>query len=310
MALSPDLHPLLAHLLSIAPRVPAGSQTAPEARTAMKTRVAPLLAAFQPHSAITDFTIPGPGGDLPLRLLVPPHADGLLPVIVFLHGGGWVVCDNETHAPLADALASASGAAVLMVDYRLAPEHPFPAAIEDGLAALDWLAEGGAARGLDANRIAISGDSAGGNLAAVLARASRDRGGPAIRAQYLIYPVIDLPDPARHASYAAGADYGLTAEDMAWYWSLYAGGAAPSEDLLPLHADLHGVPPALVHTAQFDVLRDEGQAYAAALARAGVPVSAKVWPGMIHGFLSLTGPLEVADAAALEAGAWLRDALA
>ncbi len=313
MALHPDLHPLLAHMLGLAPRPPAGSQTAPEARASMKARVAPLLAAFQPRCTITDLTVPttasGEGADLSLRLVRPPESEGLLPVIVFFHGGGWVVCDNDTHNPMADALAVASGAAVLMVDYALAPEYPFPAAIEDGLAALDWLTRQGRDHGLDCSRVALAGDSAGGNLAAVLARRCRDRGGPVIAAQYLIYPVIDLPDPATHASYTECADYGLTAEDMAWYWSQYAGAASPGPDLLPLHADLAALPPALIHTAQFDVLRDEGAAYGAALVRAGVPTSIKCWPGMIHGFLSLTGPLDVADRAAADAGAWLRTQL-
>ncbi len=311
MALSPALHPLLAHLLTMDARQPAGSQSPEEARASMKRRVAPLLSAFEPKCAIRDFNVPGPGGDLPVRLLTPQDdAEGLRPVIVFFHGGGWVVCDNETHTPLADALAAASGAAVLMVDYALAPELPFPAAIKDGLAALDWVVASGADQGLDCTRMALAGDSAGGNLAAVLARRCRDRSTPDIRAQYLIYPVIDLPDPSRYPSYDACADYGLTASDMAWYWSLYAGSAAAGIDLLPLRADLHGLPPALVHTAAFDVLRDEGQAYAAAMAGAGVSVSAKVWPGMIHGFLSLIGPLDVAEVAAAEAGIWLRARLA
>lgn len=314
MARSPDLDPFLEQMLSMSPRAAAGSQTAPEARASMKALVAPMLAAFQPRSTITNLTVPAAATarevDLPLRLVRPTASDELLPVIVFFHGGGWVVCDNETHTPMAEALAQASGAAVLMVDYALAPEHPFPAAIEDGLAALDWLTAQGAAHGLDASRIALSGDSAGGNLAAVMARGCRDRGGPTIRAQYLIYPVIDLPDPATYPSYAACDEYGLTGAVMAWYWSQYAGSVSPGPDLLPLHAELTDLPPTLIHTAQFDVLRDEGMAYAAALVRAGVSTSVKCWPGMIHGFLSLTGPLDVANRAATDAGAWLRTQLA
>lgn len=309
MTRSPDLHPFLEQMLSMSPRAAPGSQTAPEARASMKALVAPMLAAFQPRSSIADIVVPAAdtarAADLTLRLVRPTASDALLPVIVFFHGGGWVVCDNDTHTPMADALAQASGAAVLMVDYALAPEQPFPAAIEDGLAALDWLSAQGAAHGLDASRIALCGDSAGGNLAAVLARGCRDRGGPAIRAQYLIYPVIDLPDPTAYPSYAECADYGLTGEMMAWYWSQYAGSVSPGPDLLPLQVDLADLPPTLIHTAQFDVLRDEGKAYAAALVQAGVATSAKCWPGMIHGFLSLTGPLDVADRAARDAGAWL-----
>ncbi|WP_416907194.1 MAG: alpha/beta hydrolase [Polymorphobacter sp.] len=314
--MTPDdtLHPVLAEMLRAVPRLPAGSQTPAEARAAMKTRMAPLVAGFAPKGAVSDHLIPTSHGgikaDLPVRLVRPNGADTALPVIVFFHGGGWVVCDNDTHLPMADALAEASGAAVLMVDYALAPEAPFPAAIEDGRAAIDWLAAAGADLGLDAARVALAGDSAGGNLAAVMARDSRDRGVAGLRAQYLIYPAIDLPDPARHASYADCGAYGLSGEDMAWYWSLYAGGATPGPDLLPLMADLEGLAPALVHTARFDVLRDEGHAYAAALARAGVEVSAKCWPGMIHGFLSMRGMVDSVDVAIGEAGAWLRVRLA
>ncbi len=307
---SPDLHPLLARILDLQAGKSLVGSAPDEARADVRTRSQPLLAAFKPTTEITDFSIDGPGGPLNMRLFMPADAEGPLPVILFFHGGGWVLCDLDTHSPLANALAQASGAAVLMVDYRLAPEHPFPAALEDGLAAIDWVATHAAGNDLDGSRLVLAGDSAGGNLAAVLARGCRDRAGPPISGQYLLYPVIDLPDPERWPSYAAFADYGLDAPTMAWFWHLYAGGAAPGDDLLPLQAKLEGLPPALVQTAQFDVLRDEGEAYGAALAQAGVAVSAERWPGMNHGFASLVPLLPEAGEAIASAGGWLRRLLA
>lgn len=308
MARHPDLHPLLATVLDReAALPPLRTLTPPEARMTLRRRMDPLLTSFQPRCARQDLSIDGPGGPLALRLLKPitTNADPL-PLILFLHGGGWVLCDLDMYMPLADALATASGVAVLMVDYRLAPEHRFPAALEDSLAALEWLWSHGLDHGLDPARIALAGDSAGGNLAAVLARGCRDQGGPPLRAQYLLYPVVDLPDPTRYPTYSEmGDDYGLSQTDMAYYWSLYAGNAAPGPDLMPMMAELAGLPPALIHTAQFDVLRSEGEAYAAALDDAGVQVSLKCWPGMIHGFASLAGVLGPADASLEEAGAWL-----
>ena len=305
------LDPAIAQILSMAaPDPDYATLTAADARAAMHERVAPMLAMAPPHAA-QDVTIDGPGGPLLLRILRPdsprPH-----PVVLFLHGGGWVVCDVDTHAPLAAAIARGSGAAVVMVDYRLAPEHPFPAAIEDSEAALGWLAAEGAEHGLDATRLAVAGDSAGGNLAAVIARRARDWGAPVIAGQYLIYPVIDLPDPERYPSYAEnGAGYGLSGEAMAWYWSQYAGTAAPGPDTIPIAAqDLADLAPALIQTAEYDVLRDEGEAYAVALAAAGVAVSARRHPGMIHGFLSLAGMVGGADAALAEGCDWLRARLA
>lgn len=302
----PDLNPLLGKMLdNLQGQPPLQGLPVPEARAVIARRFAPLLQAFRPRCRHVDLDIPGPGGALPLRL-VRPEGDGVLPVILFLHGGGWALGDLDIYHPLADALAFASGAAVLMVGYRLAPEHPFPAALEDAQAVLDWLWPHAEDHGLDASRLAVAGDSAGGNLAAVLARGCRDRGGPPLRGQYLAYPVIDLPDPTRHLSYAeVGDGYGLSRGEMAYFWSLYAGKAQPGPDLLPLLAPLEGLPPALVHTAHFDILRSEAEAYAIALETAGVPTHYRCWPGMTHGFLSLSGLLEEADTALAQAGAWL-----
>ncbi len=305
------LDPILAQVLAAGRDAPPTETQTPEAaRAAMRDRVAPLLAMAPRHPHVHDLDIPGPGGAITLRILR-PDAAGPHPVILFLHGGGWVVCDLDTHEPLAAALCRGSGAAVVMVDYRLAPEHPFPAAIHDSEAAFDWVTEHGAAHGLDPARVVVAGDSAGGNLAAVLARRVRDRD-RAIAGQYLIYPVIDLPDPQRYPSYAENdRDYGLTTGGMAWYWHHYAGHATPGPDTIPILApDLAQLAPALVQTAQYDVLRDEGEAYAARLAGAGVPVSVARYPGMIHGFLSLAGMVPGADAAIAQGCAWLRARLA
>lgn len=306
------LDPMLAQLLAAGAGQPALDTLTPEeARAAMRARVAPLLAAAPPPPRVENFTCPGPFRAIPLRL-IRPDCEGPYPVILFLHGGGWVVCDLDTHQPLAAALARAANAAVLMVDYRLAPEHPFPAAVEDAEAALDWLIARGESLGLDPDRLVLAGDSAGGNLAAVLARRLRDAGrhgaAPAIAGQYLMYPVTDLPDPRRHRSYIDNdRDYGLSTADMAWYWHNYAGSSAATPDAIPMLAeDLSGLAPALVQTAQYDVLRDEGEAYAGRMADAGVPVQLSRHPGMIHGFLSLTGMLPGADAALAEGAEWLR----
>ncbi len=304
------LDPFIAQSLAAGRDAPPLDTMSPaEARAAMRARIAPLLAMAPSPENREDIVIDGPGGDLALRILRPatprPH-----PVLLFFHGGGWVLCDLDTHQPQASALSRASDVAVVMVDYRLAPEAPFPAAVDDCMAALAWVRREGGAHGLDASRIVVAGDSAGGNLAAVVARRARDTG-QALAGQYLIYPVTDLPDPARYPSYIANAENGLTAEAMAWFWHLYAGNAAPGPDTVPMLAgDLAGLAPALIQTAQYDGLRDEGEAYAARLATAGVPVSLARHAGMNHGFLAFMGLVAGADAAIAQGAAWLRARLA
>jgi acetyl esterase len=298
------LDPILAQILSLSPAEPDyASFTAQDARASMQARVGPVLAAAPLPDSREDLVHGGVHGGVALRIIRPatpgPHA-----VVLFLHGGGWVVCSNDTHQPLAVAIARATGAAVVMVDYRLAPEHPFPAALDDSLAGLDWVRSHGAEHGLDAARIVVAGDSAGGNLAAVVAAHAPDLAG-----QWLIYPVTDHPDAIAYPSYAQNDQgYGLSTAAMAWYWAQY-GGDGP--DGRPMQrADLAGLPPALVQTAQYDVLRDEGEAYAARLAAAGVPVTCTRHPGMAHGFLSLVRLLPGADLALDEGAAWLKARLA
>jgi acetyl esterase len=207
------------------------------------------------------------------------------PIVVHLHGGGWVVGDLESHDAVCRLLAARSGAAVLAVDYRLAPEHPYPAAVEDCERTVDWLVSNGPSLDVDPTRLAVLGDSSGGNLAAALALRARDRGGPSYAMQVLIYPVLDAATDS--PSFDAPDGQGLDASEMRWYWSAYAPDASTRKrpDCSPTRAaNLAGLPPALVITAEYDVLRDEDESYAARLAEAGVPVAATRWLGMIHGF--------------------------
>jgi acetyl esterase len=248
-------------------------------------------------------------GGVPARVYRPHDATGA--ALVFFHGGGWVVCDLETHDPLCRTLAARSGCTIVAVDYRRAPEHRFPAAVDDAWTATRWVAANAAELGCDPARIGVGGDSAGGNLAAVVARRARDSG-PALAFQLLVYPVTDHRfDTASYEALAEG--YGLTRETMQWYWDQYL--ARPEDgddpDASPLRADdLRGVAPALVVVAGYDPLCDEGVAYAERLADAGVPTSFVRYDGLIHGFIRMPGVIEAAGAALDETAAALREALA
>jgi acetyl esterase len=258
-----------------------------EARAQMEVG-AVMLGRPPKVGRIEDQTFPGLAGPVRLRVTA-PAGPGPFPALVFFHGGGFVVGSLSSHDHLCRAITNAAGIAVVSVDYRLAPEHPFPAAPDDAYAAVAWLADRahGEALGIDATRLAVGGDSAGGNLSAVVARRARDRGGPRLLLQLLIYPVTDadLDTP----SYRENADgYLLSRAAMQWYWEQYVPQAdrRADPDAAPLRAaDLSGLPPALVVTAEHDVLRDEGEAYARKLADAGVPTRLRRYPGMIHGFL-------------------------
>jgi acetyl esterase len=246
---------------------------------------------------------------VPARVYRPHDATGA--ALVFFHGGGWVVCDLETHDPLCRTLAARSGCTIVAVDYRLAPEHRFPAAADDAWTATRWVAANIEALGCDPARIGVGGDSAGGNLAAVVARRARDSRLP-LAFQLLIYPVTDHRfDTASYETLAEG--YGLTRETMQWYWDQYL--ARPEDgddpDASPLRADdLRGVAPALVLVAGYDPLCDEGVAYAERLADAGVPTSLVRYDALIHGFIRMPGVIDAAGAALDETAAALREALA
>ena len=230
----------------------------------------------------------GPSGALRLRLLKPVGAAGNLPVLVYFHGGGWVLGSPDSHDRLARDLMAASGAAVLMVRYSRSPEARYPVAVEEGFAALRWLSQDAQALGLDPARMAVGGDSAGANLATAVCMLGKERGGPAIAHQTLLYPVTDATcSQPSYELFATGLN--LTRQDMLWYWEQYAPDAGqralPTSSVLQAPDEvLTGLPPALVITAEFDVLRDEGELYARRLANAGVPVSAVRMLGTIHGF--------------------------
>ena len=261
-------------------------------------------------AGVEDRRIPGPAGEIPVRIYR-PDGKAPLPALVYFHGGGWVIGSLETHDGSCRDLANRVGCLVVSVDYRLAPEHRYPAAAEDCFAATKWVAENAAALGVDPKRIAIGGDSAGGNLTAAVALMARDRRGPALRHQLLIYPVTDA-DFTR-ASYRENAEgYLLTTKAMEWFWGHYVPDAAQRKEAYasPLQAkDLAGLPPAFVITAEYDPLRDEGEAYATRLQEAGVRTMAKRYDGAIHGFFAMGLLAEVARSAVADAVAALRSAL-
>jgi acetyl esterase len=246
-----------------------------------------------------DRTIPGPAGDVPVRIYW-PNASGTLAAHIYLHGGGHVIGSLDTHDKVARNLCAYAGVVVVSVDYRMGPEHRFPAAVDDCWAALEWLAENAASLGADPSRLTIGGDSAGGNLAAVVALMARDAGGPALALQTLVYPVTDYGFSGEsYGRYAEG--YGvLTGKAMEWFRDHYLTGASDAEDwrASPLFAqDLAGVAPALIVTAECDVLYDDGVRYAEALEAAGVPTEYVCYSGMIHGFFSMAPDVDDAVAA-------------
>jgi len=283
----------------------------PQAREAMEAMSAMRGGEPEAIAEVVDRTIPGPGGEIPVRIYRPSR-DGVRPVLVYFHGGGWVLGSLQTHDGVCRALANAADCVIVSVDYRLAPEHGYPAAPEDCWAATACIAANGAAIGTDGSRLAIGGDSAGGNLSAVVALMARERGGPAIRFQLLVYPVTDFSFET--ASYRDNAEgYLLTVDGMRWFWNHYLatpGAAAGAQAFAsPLRAEsLAGLPPALVITAEYDPLRDEGEAYAKRLQDAGVPTTLSRYDGQIHGFFSMGDMLDAGKAAVREAAAALRAA--
>lgn len=293
----PDLHPdvetMLAGLEAGFPDVT--QYPAAELRQIIVSRRAPLTRTPDMHVA-QDVVIDGPGGDLTLRVYVPHgELDSPRPVIVFAHGGGFVFCDLDSHDEFCRSMAEAVNAVVVAVDYRLAPENPAPAAMEDMYAALCWTVENVKSYGGDPARVAVAGDSAGGNLSATVSLAARERGGPAVAAQILLYPVLgDDFDTESYRQYGVG--YYNTTKAMRWYWDQYAPQGRDSELVVPTRAStLAGLPPALVATAELDPPCSEGEAFAERLAAEGVPVLTHRFDGLFHGFLtfpqlSLTGP--------------------
>jgi acetyl esterase len=263
---------------------------------------------------IEDRAVPGPVGDVPVRVYTPAGAAGAgRGVLVWIHGGGWVIGDLETADPTCRLLANRSGCVVVSVDYRRSPEAKAPAPLDDCLAVLRWVAADAAGLGVDGDRIAVGGDSAGGNLAALACLRLRDEGGPAVAFQLLVYPVTDLTRSS--GSYEENAEgYFLTKASMVWFIDHHLSGTGidPKDPLVsPLYADtLDDLPPALVITAEYDPLRDEGEAYAQRLREAGVDVEAVRYDGQIHGFFAMATLLEDGAAAVDRAGARLAEVLA
>ena len=313
MSLDPDCQ-RVHDLYRLAARPPLETLSVAEAREAMK-RGREILQPDPPAmSEVRNLACPGPGGPIPLRLYRPPgvSAAARLPVLVFCHGGGWVIGDLDTHDTLARELSVASGAAVVSVDYRLAPEHRFPAAAEDAFAATKWVAENAASLGVDPARLAVGGDSAGGNLAIVTSLMARDGGGPKIAFQLLIYPATDFSaTQISHVENAAVLP--LTKPVMEWFCAHYLGGQDGITDwrASPMSApSLKKLPPAYVITAGYDVLRDEGQDFADRLESAGVAVTRAHYPGQIHGFITMGRIVREANTAVTDAAGALRAALA
>ena len=281
----------------------------PAAAREMMFELAKLGGAPDPVAHIQDSAIASPAGDIPIRIYT-PAGDGPFPILVYFHGGGWVIGDRDTHDVPCCNLANRAGCVVVSVDYRRAPEYKFPAAPQDCLAATRWAATNAAEINGDRSRIAVGGDSAGGNLAAVVAQMARDEGGPAMVGQLLIYPVTDYYLPAKPSYIENGDGYLLTRDDMIYFWGHYLNTPTEADNpyAAPLRAaDLSNLAPAFVLTMEFDPLRDEGEHYAEQLKAAGVPTHAKRYDGSIHGCVSLAGVLDVGRIATNDAAAWLRE---
>ena len=261
--------------------------SAQEAREAYKLMQTPAehLAVQKTENSV----IAGPGADIPVRIYT-PEGSGPFPIFINFHGGGWVIGDLDTADAQCRQICKLANCIVVSVDYRLAPEHVFPAAIDDCYHATCWVAQNAESINGDANRIAVGGDSAGGNLAAVVALRARDENGPALVFQLLVYPVTDARCDSK--SYTDNAEgYLLTRDTMIWFWNHYCPASFQRADSLAspaLARSFANLPPAFVMTAEYDPLRDEGEAYAALLEKAGVKVSCKRYPGMIHGFFALS----------------------
>lgn len=303
------LHPQVEQFLADWNRLdlqPFESTPVPELRR--RTEATGLLAACPTLAAIDDHRIPREDGTTLRVRVYRPFGDGPLPVCLYFHGGGWVINTIDTHDDLVRRLTAESGCVFVSVDYRLAPEHKYPAAIEDAWTALKAVVEHADDWDIDATRIGVAGDSAGGNLAAALALMTRDRGGPELSAQILIYPITDC-DFTR-PSYVENAEgYFLTTAQMKWFWNQYV--ERPEQMLEPYASPLRAeslkrLPPAFVITAEYDPLRDEGEAYADALFENEVPVSLHRFSGLIHAFIRRVDTFDAATSAIREVGFSLR----
>ncbi len=259
--------------------------------------------------SVGDITIPVEGAEIGARVYT-PEGTGPHPVVMFFHGGGWVICNLDTHDNVCRAICRDATAIVVSVDYRMAPEHRFPTAAHDCFAATRWVADNAASLGGDATRLAVCGDSAGGNLSAVVSQMARDAGGPAISFVALIYPAVDMT--ARDGSMVDNATgYFLEADDMEWFSNHYLSPDDHSNPLASplLNPNLSDLPPCFIATCEYDPLRDQGEAYGAALRANGVAAENKRYDGLIHAVINMTGVLDGGRALVADVGARLRDAL-
>jgi acetyl esterase len=289
---------------------PTHTLTPAQARQFYRERRSFTQADLRPLPEVRELSAPGPQGPIALRLYRPDGAPATAaPALVYFHGGGWVIGDLDTHDVLCRELAHQSGRVVLAVDYRLGPEHRFPGAVDDCVAAARWVLAQATALGLDPRRIAVGGDSAGGNLSAVVCLALREAGAaPALQGQLLIYPATDMRAVAPSHTHN-GQGYLLTRDTIAYFRALYIEQSAQWADWRAsplLHPDLSQLPPALVLTAGFDPLRDEGRQYADALSGAGTPCQCVCFERQIHGFITMTRVLDEARSAVALCAQWLR----
>ena len=284
-----------------------------EARAGAIATLQALEPQGLPIGRIEDRALPGPAGDVRARIYTPIAAGGAaLPCLVFFHGGGFVVGNIESHDAMCRVLANEAGVKLIAIDYRLAPEAKFPAAVEDAFAAVKWVEANAMDLDIDANRIAVGGDSAGGNLAAVASIMARDEGQLRLKFQLLIYPWLDFAEAARSREEFANG-YFLDEPTIAWFARSYANSPDDYSDyrMSPLHAASHkNLPPAHLVTAGYDPLRDEGRAYASKLREAGVPVSYSEYAGLIHGFANMTAAIDEGRQAVKEIAAALKAGLA
>jgi acetyl esterase/lipase len=304
MAIDPQVEAYLERLKALG--VPPIQELTPEqARANFAASIEPL---FGPVDAVASVEDRETDDGVPVRIYRPDDSAEPAPALVFFHGGGWVVGSIATHDGIARALANRAGCVVVSVDYRVAPEHRFPVAIDDAWSATRWVLANADELGIDPARVAVGGDSSGGNLAAVVARRARDAGLPLVL-QLLVYPVTDHSfDTGSYAEFVEG--YSLTREGMRWYWSHYLGdGDGSDPDASPARAaELAGLAPAFVATAELDPLRDEGEAYARRLEEAGVPTTLVRYDGMIHGFLRMPAAIDRAGDALDDLSGVLSDA--
>lgn len=301
--LDPQARALLAQLESQS--APDLADLAPEECRAFFGQLVASVDAPQADVDVQDHQ----AGHITVRVYKPRNAAPDLPAVVYYHGGGWVIGSLDDYHGVCSQLCAKSGCAVVSVDYRLAPEHPFPAAVDDAFHALEWLTGHAAELGLDKTRLAVAGDSAGGNLAAVVCLLARDRGGPAICFQALIYPAVAIVSDDYDSFRNNGEGYFLTARSMRYFGSHYQPDPADPR-AAPLHAEtLEDLPPALVLVAGYDPLRDEGVAYANRLIEAGVPAVLTEYSGMIHGFFNMAGVMDAAGQAHDQVAGALRAAL-